>query len=194
VLGFELKTSCMQGGCSTTWATPLSPFCFGYFWDRISCFCSADLDHGPPLYASCVAGMAGAHHCNWLLVEMGVSLTFCRGWHWTLILPVSFHWVTGIIGVSHLVWPDRKLLLRSTWHGHSWKLTFVSLVPGDWILCHHLDGQTRAIIFCGLWECGSVKLMYVTSHLVNIPGSGCNLSTSKPSFSAVRFPNLPPIP
>jgi hypothetical protein len=30
-----------------------TPFCFGYFWDRVSLFAQASLDHEPPIYASC---------------------------------------------------------------------------------------------------------------------------------------------
>jgi hypothetical protein len=36
VLWFELRTSCLLGGCCTTWATLPTLFCVGYFRDRVS--------------------------------------------------------------------------------------------------------------------------------------------------------------
>jgi hypothetical protein len=45
---------------------------------------------------------------NWdkpsLLVEMGVSLTFCPDWLHTVILPISASQVAGIRSVSYLTW------------------------------------------------------------------------------------------
>jgi hypothetical protein len=46
----------------------LSPFCFGYFWDRILHYAWAGLDHVPPIYASHIVGMISTHHCAQLLL------------------------------------------------------------------------------------------------------------------------------
>jgi hypothetical protein len=45
-----------------------------------------------------------------------------------------------------------------------------------------LDGQTRPVIFCGLWGLSvSETLLCVTGHSVNIKSPGCDsISTSKP--------------
>jgi hypothetical protein len=45
---------------------------------------------GPKIYSSIIAGMTDAYHYTQQLVEMGVSQTFCPGWHLTTILPSSY--------------------------------------------------------------------------------------------------------
>jgi hypothetical protein len=32
-------------------------------------------------------------------------LLFCPGWPWTMILPISVYWISGIIGVNHYTRP-----------------------------------------------------------------------------------------
>jgi hypothetical protein len=54
-----------------------------------------------PVLASHVARMTGMYHCVQLLVEMGVSWTFCLGWPQTMILLISTSQVARIIGMSH---------------------------------------------------------------------------------------------
>jgi hypothetical protein len=98
-----------------------SPFCFSYFWDRISHFCFS--------WSFCLCLL---HSCDYkytlplsaLLVELvggGVSLTFCPGWSWTVVLPISTSQVTGVTGMSHNTWlmfstsSIRFLLFVSVW-------------------------------------------------------------------------------
>jgi hypothetical protein len=52
-----------------------------------------------------------------------------------------------------------------------------------------LDGQREAVIFQGLWRLQVSKtLLYVMNHSVNVSRLGFDfLSTSKPSFSVIRF-------
>jgi hypothetical protein len=53
-------------------------------------YTQAGLHHNPPVYASCIAGMA--HHnlsFYWLRLEGGVSLRFSPGYHQTTILLLS---------------------------------------------------------------------------------------------------------
>jgi hypothetical protein len=45
--------------------------------------------------------MTGMCHCAQLLVEMGVSLTFCLDWAGTMTLLVSASQIGRIIGMSH---------------------------------------------------------------------------------------------
>jgi hypothetical protein len=63
------------------------PFCFTYFCnsDRVLSFC-------PSCHRSWVSYLC--FPCSWdvpswlvLLVEVGVFLTFCLGWPWTVVLP-----------------------------------------------------------------------------------------------------------
>jgi hypothetical protein len=65
------------------------PFFF-FFWDRVLLYVQTGLDCDPPIDASCIAKMPGAHHyTHLLLAEMGVSWTVCPGWPQTLILLFS---------------------------------------------------------------------------------------------------------
>jgi hypothetical protein len=62
-----------------------SPFCFKHFCNRVSTYALASLDHDPPIYASCVAGMTGAHnHVHLFIGWHGVSWTF---YAWTGLQP-----------------------------------------------------------------------------------------------------------
>jgi hypothetical protein len=57
------------------------------------------LDHGPPVYTSCVVGMSGTwHHTQLLLLEMGLIL-FALAWHQNILL-ISASWVARITGVG----------------------------------------------------------------------------------------------
>jgi hypothetical protein len=77
-------------------------FCFSYFSDRVSCVClEPDLDCDPPTYTSLLAGITCVCHHAHLLVEMGLSLSFCPHWPLSVILPISASLVAGIIGVYH---------------------------------------------------------------------------------------------
>jgi hypothetical protein len=59
-------------------------------------FAQASLDHDPPTFTSCIAGVTGAHHHTHLVCLDGVSLTFCLGWPPKLAV---------ITGVTHHAWP-----------------------------------------------------------------------------------------
>jgi hypothetical protein len=104
VLRFELGL--MLSRCYNTWAVPETFFfpCFFKvtYTDRVVCFLcggqpqtmillpmpsqqSWDCTYAPP-------------HLAW------VSLTFCPGWPWTIILPVSASAVLGITGMQHPIW------------------------------------------------------------------------------------------
>jgi hypothetical protein len=79
-----------------------SPWPF-YFSDGVSYFLPAlGLGHDP-IYISCVAGITGEHHYNWLIHWYRVSWTFCPAWPGTMILPISASQITGSIGVSHSI-------------------------------------------------------------------------------------------
>jgi hypothetical protein len=47
-----------------------SPFCFHYFWDRVSLYAWAGLNRDLPIYASIVDGITGMCHHIQLLNEM----------------------------------------------------------------------------------------------------------------------------
>jgi hypothetical protein len=81
-------------------------------------FAWASLDHD--------LGMTSVHHHTQLLVEMGVSLTFCTGWPWTLILLISASWVAGITGMSHHAWSCNIFLNTGDLYG---KISRISLQP-----------------------------------------------------------------
>jgi hypothetical protein len=79
----------------------LVSFCFTYFLNRVCVYALAGLD-SDLIYASHIAGMIGMScYTKLLLVEMGVSWSFCPGWPQTVILPISAFWVTRITGMSH---------------------------------------------------------------------------------------------
>jgi hypothetical protein len=59
VLGFEFRA--LLGRCCATYAVP-SPFALVIFGIGAHAFAQASLQHGPPIYASCVAGMTGLLH------------------------------------------------------------------------------------------------------------------------------------
>jgi hypothetical protein len=82
-----------------------SPFCIGYFWDRVSFYARAAWIVILLFELPCRTWMTDMYHYPQLLIEMGVSRTFCLGWPQTLILPISASLVARITGVSHHTWP-----------------------------------------------------------------------------------------
>jgi hypothetical protein len=85
-----------------------SPFCFGYFWDRVSLYAWPYLDHSPPICASL---------CSWVDKYMppssamgsdGVLRTFHPGWLQTISLLSSASRAARIMDVSHHAWPFEK--------------------------------------------------------------------------------------
>jgi hypothetical protein len=63
-----------------------SPFCSGYFWDRVCIYSWASVDLNHPIYASRAAVMAGTHHhTQILLVEMESHELFAQ----TVLKPTS---------------------------------------------------------------------------------------------------------
>jgi hypothetical protein len=75
-----------------------SPFCSGYFGDRVLLFCTGQ----PGLRCSyftllTTAGMTGMHNQTQLFsIEMGSHKCFCPGWPGTTILPISASQVARI--------------------------------------------------------------------------------------------------
>jgi hypothetical protein len=52
-----------------------SPFCIGYFWDRVSLYVQASLDDGPCIHASPIARMTDLCCCAQLLLVCEMGLT-----------------------------------------------------------------------------------------------------------------------
>jgi hypothetical protein len=70
--------------CAGTILLELSPsrFCFSYFSSKVLCFM-----RGPScIVTALIAGITMCSTMTGLFVEMGVLLTFCPGWPWTLFL------------------------------------------------------------------------------------------------------------
>jgi hypothetical protein len=79
-------------------------------WVRVSLYTQTGLDHSSPICAS---------WCSWddrwvplhtAIDWDGVLGTFCLGWPWTTILPISTSLVARIIDLSHHAWPVMKIL------------------------------------------------------------------------------------
>jgi hypothetical protein len=91
----------LLGWNSTTYQELCHPFCIGYFWDRVSLYACADLDHDLQYVLPWVAGVTGSHHHTQALGEMDGDLrTFCLGWLWITILPISTSQVARITDVA----------------------------------------------------------------------------------------------
>jgi hypothetical protein len=76
---------------------------------RILHFCQAHFR----LWSSHISGTTGVPHHTQLLIEMGVSLTFCPGWPQTTISLITSSWVAGITGRNH----QTQLLHITVIHG-----------------------------------------------------------------------------
>jgi hypothetical protein len=95
----------LLGRCFITGAT----FYFHYFSDRVSNFLPGEgLDHDPPNYDACIAGMIcvwhgmiGMYHYTQLIDWDGGLANFCPCWSWAMILLISTSCVAGITGMSH---------------------------------------------------------------------------------------------
>jgi hypothetical protein len=61
-----------------------------------------------------IAGLTVMHHHAQLLVEMGVSLTFCPGFPGTAILLIAAFKVTRIIGMGNWQPPLSEILMSNT--------------------------------------------------------------------------------
>jgi hypothetical protein len=72
------------------------------FWTGSRVYVHVSLDWDPPVYAFHIAGMTSAYHCAQLFIGWDrVLQTFCPGWLWTSILPISASQITRIISMSH---------------------------------------------------------------------------------------------
>jgi hypothetical protein len=94
--------------------------------------------------------------------------------------------------------------------GRPWKLGFVPINLRDWAMCHGLlpdvgqeefgalNGHTGAVLFvcvCVPEAAGQQHPTVCQNHFVKSSSPGCDsLPTSKPWFSATRFPNFLPSP
>jgi hypothetical protein len=56
-----IQASCLVGRFSATWTTPAALFVLVVFQIRSQVFVLASLDLDPPIYASCIFGITGAH-------------------------------------------------------------------------------------------------------------------------------------
>jgi hypothetical protein len=92
---------------SPTWNPPpvlFALFCL-FVWNSLVFM------RDPPIYASHIAGITGACHWVQLLIGWdGVLWSFCPGWSWTTMLPISTSQVTGIPGMRHHIWLKQVLL------------------------------------------------------------------------------------
>jgi hypothetical protein len=93
---FELRASCFQSGCSTTWASPPVWNVFIYLFFG-----------GTGVWASCLLGKHSYHLSHstgpflcWVFRDR-VSRTIYPGWLQTMILLIAASWVARIMGVSH---------------------------------------------------------------------------------------------
>jgi hypothetical protein len=64
-----------------------SPFCIGYFWDRVSLYAQVGLDRDVPICASQDMWDDWQTPSHPDIVWDEVSQTFCVSWSWTTILP-----------------------------------------------------------------------------------------------------------
>jgi hypothetical protein len=55
---------------------PANPFYVGYFWDRVSLYVQAGLNHNPPVCAFPIAGITGSCHHAQTLGKMGSCKLF----------------------------------------------------------------------------------------------------------------------
>jgi hypothetical protein len=113
--GFELRAK-----CSTTWALPLTLFCFSYFLDKVLCFLlllALYLDS--PTSASCIAGITGTNHYSWLVCWDGTSLFALAG----LELWPSFSRVIDTTDICHYIPPlSYQLHLMVIFLGSEWNI------------------------------------------------------------------------
>jgi hypothetical protein len=90
----------LLGRCSTTRATPPSPFCLCHSWDRFSHLCLGQL--GLWSYLSFPSGwMTGVYQAPLFIGWDEISWTFCPDWPWPMILLISLSQVTRITDMSH---------------------------------------------------------------------------------------------
>jgi hypothetical protein len=92
---FELKVSCLLSRYSIAWATPSALFCCGSFWDRVSLYVWASLNHD----SSISWDDRHAPLCQFFGWD-GVWQTFCLVWPGTMILPIS---ASVIVGMTDMV-------------------------------------------------------------------------------------------
>jgi hypothetical protein len=101
--------------------TPSSPFCSGYFGDRVPFFAQASLDCNPPIYVSHCCGMTGVnHYAQPFLFRLGLTNFFFARLTWNCDPPspsLLHSWMTGtacIIMPSYcLRWESHELFDRA---------------------------------------------------------------------------------
>jgi hypothetical protein len=98
-----IRTSCLIGRCSTTWAMLSALFCFSYFWYRVLLYAWASWPMILLFTLFPIASMTVAS-CPVFIGWDRVSWTFCLGWSQTSILLISTFWITGITGMRHHAW------------------------------------------------------------------------------------------
>jgi hypothetical protein len=65
----------------------ISPFCIGYFWDRVSPYDRAGMDCNPPICAS-LHSCDEKHTLLSSAIGWEVSQLFCLRWPWMAILQI----------------------------------------------------------------------------------------------------------
>jgi hypothetical protein len=81
-----------------------SPFCSGYFGNRISLFAWDGQDHNLNIFKlPTISGMMGMHHYDQFVFPLGWGShkLFCPGWPGTMILSISAFQISRITGVNH---------------------------------------------------------------------------------------------
>jgi hypothetical protein len=105
-IGIKFRTLFLLGKCSTTWDMTPSLFASGYFWDMVLFYAWSGLVQDHLICASLsswgwqVHPTTPSHWLRWVL------WTFCLGWPWTAILPISSSQIARIAGLSHYTWTN----------------------------------------------------------------------------------------
>jgi hypothetical protein len=111
-------------------STPFSFFCLDYFSNSLVIFAQGRL--WTMIFLSMLPHSrdhkdhSREHYYVWLVCWYGISLTFCLGWPWTMILLFSTSSVAGITGMNYYIWLTLNIL----------KLIYFSCNWVVWILMH----------------------------------------------------------
>jgi hypothetical protein len=99
LLGVVLRTFHLTERYSTTWVTPLAPFALVIIFEGLT------LWPGQTtillFVLAYVTGMTDTHQPCPVIGKNGLLRTFCQGWPWIEIIPISTTQVTRITSLSH---------------------------------------------------------------------------------------------
>jgi hypothetical protein len=82
-----------------------------YILNKVSQFCQDSLDYIHPIYNSQVAWITDINYQTKLIDRDEVSLIFCQGWPWTMMLTIFASWVAGNADMSHHTRPYAQYML-----------------------------------------------------------------------------------